>query len=397
MMFGTGIRLPFRLLGIPVLLDWSFLIILPLLAYIIGTQVGAIAPHLGIADPQELMRGGWPFLLGLVAALGLFASVVLHELGHAVVARLYGVKVRSITLWFLGGVARFEEMPRQRGAEAVVAVAGPLVSFALALLFAIVIGFVPPEASATRFVIGYLVFANALVAIFNLIPALPLDGGRILRSVLALFMPHLKATRISGAISKVFAVALGLLGLFSLNFFLVLIAIFIYLAVTAETSTTQMESLLRGMLVRDLMNPEVKTVSSDLRIADLMQHMLNERHLGFPVVDETGQVVGLVDVQKVQGHDPGTPIAQIMQREVPTIDQDAVAVDLFRMMMREGYGRIIALDAQGRMAGIITKTDIMRLVQLRSLVADITHASQFPPVNSDQYPYPRHGHLFPQH
>jgi Zn-dependent protease/predicted transcriptional regulator len=396
-MFGRAIRLPFNLLGIPLLLDWSFLIILPLLAYIIGRQIGLIAPQLGIEEAQVLTLGWWPYLLGLIAALGLFVSVVLHELGHSVTARLYGVKVRSITLWFLGGVAQFEEMPRQRGAEAVVAIAGPLVSFALAGLCWAAMGFIPRDAIATRFVFGYLVFANFIVAVFNLIPALPLDGGRILRSVLALFMPHLKATRISGAISKVFAIALGVIGLFSLNFFFILIAIFIYMAVNAETSTSQMESLLRGMLVRDLMNPQVKTVGPDLRVADLMQRMLNERHLGFPVVDEAGRVAGLVDIDSVQGHDSDAPITQIMQRDVPTIDQDARAVDLFRLMAREGYGRLIALDGDGRMAGIITKTDLMRVIQLRSVVADITSASQFPPVNSDRYPYPRHGHLFPQH
>ena len=128
-MFNRTIRLPFTLLGIPLRLDWSFLVILPLLALMIGSRIEHLAGMFGMPAPQATQLGGsWTaYLLGLVAAVGLFAGVVLHELGHAVMARAYGVRVRSITLWILGGVAEFDEVPRDRGAEAIIAMVGPLV------------------------------------------------------------------------------------------------------------------------------------------------------------------------------------------------------------------------------------------------------------------------------
>src|SRR5690606_16741322 len=157
--------------------------------------------------------GHRPLVLGLIAAVGLFIGVVLHELGHAVTARLYGVKVESITLWFLGGVARFEDMPRQPGGEAGVGAAGPPVSVILAGLCWLIAGALPSAMIATGFVFSYLAMLNIVIAVFNLIPALPLDGGRILRSLLALKMSHIRATQISGVISKVFAVVIGIMGL----------------------------------------------------------------------------------------------------------------------------------------------------------------------------------------
>src|SRR5206468_10405330 len=149
-----------------------------------------------------------PFALGLVGALGLFVSIVVHELGHAVVARLYGVKVRRITLWALGGMAEFDEMPRQRGAEAVVAVVGPIVSVAVGVLCWGILGLLPATAVAPRFVLSFLGGTNIYLALFNLLPAMPLDGGRVLRSLLALRMPHLRATQVAVTISKFLAIAM---------------------------------------------------------------------------------------------------------------------------------------------------------------------------------------------
>src|SRR3954469_11186292 len=134
-MFRKAFRLPFRLAGIPLYLDISFLIVLPLMVWLTTQNLGAMVRHPTAPVASGLFRGPAALLLGVVAVAGLFASVVLHELGHSLTARRYGVHVRRITLWFLGGVAEFEEMPRQRGAEAVVAIAGPIVSFALAGLF----------------------------------------------------------------------------------------------------------------------------------------------------------------------------------------------------------------------------------------------------------------------
>jgi len=372
MMLGRSYRLPLNLLGIPVYVDVSFLVVLPLLAWIIGSQLGYFAAMFGIPVTRTLAVGMAPYGLGLIAAAGLFISVVLHELGHAVMARRYGVKVRRITLWFLGGVAQFEEMPKQRGAEAVVSIVGPLVSLFIGGVCGLLLRTMPAGEIAGRFLLAYLTYMNIVLAVFNLIPALPLDGGRVLRSLLALAMPQTQATQIAGGISKFLAVAMGLFGLFSLNFFLLLVAIFIFAAVSAETRTGQLEELLRGALVRDLMNPHVSTVSPDLAVSDLTERMLQEHHLGFPVTDGNGNVLGLVTLQDVQGKDPALPIRDVMQPDAPTLPEEATAVEALRLMTRNGFGRVIATD-HGRMSGIITKTDLMRLIQIRMAGWGFTH------------------------
>lgn len=364
-MFGRSYRLPLNLLRIPVYVDLSFILVLPLLAWIIGSQVGYFAQMFGIPLGPALTTGGMPYLLGLIAAVGLFVSVVVHELSHAVTARGYNVKVTRITLWFLGGVAQFEEMPKQPGAEAVVAIVGPIVSLVIGVICWAILHALPSAPPAGRFVLAYLAYMNIVLAIFNLIPALPLDGGRVLRSLLALAMPPARATEVSAAVSKFLAVVMGLFGLFSLNFFLLLIAIFIYFAVSAETRTTRLEDLLRGALVSDLMNPEVHTVPPDLTVSDLEQRMFREHHLGFPVIDAAGNVLGMVTLHDVEGKDPATRVREVMKHDPPMLPEKATAAEALKLMSSNGFGRVIATRDGGRMSGIITKTDLMRLIQLR--------------------------------
>src|SRR3954470_7139437 len=174
-MFRKAFRLPFRLAGIPLYLDISFLIVLPLMIWLTAQNLSSMVHHPGVGLSPAALHGPLALLLGLVAVVGLFASVVLHELGHSLTARRYGVQVRRITLWFLGGVAEFEEMPRQRGAEAVVAIAGPLVSFALAGVFWAITAFAPLDAFPyVRLVTGYLYAINLALGVFNLLPAMPM-------------------------------------------------------------------------------------------------------------------------------------------------------------------------------------------------------------------------------
>src|SRR5215212_9186103 len=178
-MFRKAYRLPFSLLGIPIYIDVTFLFVLPLFAWMIARQVGFWAVQVGAEDHPSLHRPWVPLVLGLVGALGLFVSILVHELGHSVTARVYGVQVRRITLWLLGGMAQFDEMPRQRGAEAVVAIVGPLVSVAVGVACGLVGRVLPESAVPGRFVISYLASTNVLLAVFNMLPALPLDGGRV--------------------------------------------------------------------------------------------------------------------------------------------------------------------------------------------------------------------------
>ena len=364
-MFGKGIRI-FSAFGIPVYIDLTFLIVLPLFTVQIGSAVRAGHEPLGLdVDLAPLRAGALPYLLGLAVVIGLFLSVLIHEYGHALTARRYGVRTKRITLWLLGGVAQLENMPQQRGAEAVVAIVGPIVSFALAGLFYGVLLVVPGLPLAARYVLTYLTWTNVMLAVFNLLPALPLDGGRVLRSLLALRTDPLRATQVAGAVSKVLAFALGITGVFVFhNFWLVLIAFFIYMAVNAETQQSLVEYMLRGLRVRDLMNREVVSVPPNMTVGELLGLMMRHHHVGFPVLSD-GRLVGTVALRDVQGLPPHTLVEGAMSRTPSTIPEDAPALDAITKMGRSGFGRLIVVDPSGRMSGIITKTDLMRAIQVR--------------------------------
>ncbi len=362
-MFSQPIRLPFRLLGIPVSLDLSFLIVLPLFAFLIGSQLPVYLRLLQISAPPELLQGPTPYLLGLLAALGLFLSVLIHELGHALTARAYGVQTREITLWLLGGVAQLEHIPRSRGAEAVIAIAGPIVSVLLSGLFGLLRGLVPSAAEG-QFLLGYLSFVNLSLALFNLLPALPLDGGRILRSLLALNKPYLEATRTAVAISKVAAFALGLLGLFIGNLFMLLIAFFIFMAASAEAEQAVLNRTLEGLLVRDLMTREVSSVAPSLSVAELLEKMMQERHVGYPVVEE-GRLLGLIGLEDLNGASPQTRVLERMRPPLQ-VNEDTSALAALQRMAEQGFSRLLITDADGSLVGILSKTDLLRALQLRA-------------------------------
>lgn len=367
-MFRNAIRLPVRLLGIPLYLDWSFLLVLPLIAWLIASRVGLHAELFGMQESTErLTAGATPLVLGSIAAIGLFLSVVLHELGHAVTARLYGVEVKSITLWFLGGVAAMKEMPRHPGGEAVVGIAGPLVSFALGgvcWLGVLAVGNASIEAA---FVLRYLALINVVLAVFNLIPALPLDGGRILRSLLALRMPHLEATRVAAGIGKGLAVVMGIFGLLTVNVFLIFIAFFVFMMAHAEQSQSVVVDLLGGLRVRDLMTRELETVPETISVGELAREMFQRRRSGFPVEDAQGRIVGVVGVAQLKGAEQSTPVARVMRSPAPAISPEAEAIEALRMMSEDDYQRLIVTDEGGAALGIVCKSDLLRAIEVRSV------------------------------
>ena len=367
-MFRNAIELPFRVLGIPIKLDRSFLLILPLFAWIIGSQVPAFVEMLrgtGPAiDPTPLTEGLMPYVIGLIAAIGLFTSVLIHELGHAVAGRMYGAETKEITLWFLGGVAQFDDMPRQRGAEAVVAIAGPITSFLLAIL-CWAIWQIPPKSAALLFIFSYLATTNAALAIFNLLPALPLDGGRVLRSLLALRLEYVRATRIAANISRVLAILMGIFGVLSTQWLLVAVAFFIYNAVQAETRHAVISSSLEHLKVRDVMTTEVATVDPDMPLEQFAQLIYFKKHLGYPVVSAEGTLLGFAKLQDAQEHPQGQTVADIM-RPARTIADSAEAIDALKHISEADLGRLVVLDSLGKMVGVVGKTDLIKAMQTAS-------------------------------
>ena len=371
-MFRSSFRLPVRLLGIPIRLDTSFLLVLPIFAWLIGSQIpsyGAFLESFIDIDASGLQHGLTPYLLGLIAAIGLFASVLVHELGHAVIARLYGVEVQEITLWFLGGLAQFEELPKQRGAEAVVAVAGPVTSLILAALgFGASFLAATGLPSATIFVFSYLALTNLFLAVFNLLPALPLDGGRILRSLLALAMPNTRATRIAGAASRAVALLLVFIGIFRLDVFVLIVAFFIYGAVRAEVQNALIEELPTPRTVHDLMTTEVITVDPDMPLEQFAKLVYFQPHRGYPVVDGDDRVLGFAVVQDAneEEHPDDATVAAIVRPAELMLETDP-ATDALSRLNRSAVGRLVVVDQDDRIAGVLSRTDVLRELQQRSV------------------------------
>lgn len=371
-MVKSSFRLPFDIFGIPIRLDATFVLLVALLTWLVGARVGTYIELFELPlDPAPLQRGIAPWLLGLLSALGLVLSVLIHELAHALTARRYGVEIKEIRLWILGGVAQFKAMPQQPRAEAVVAIMGPVTSAVLGVLLWWLAGLLGAGAGAGLVVISYLAAVNVVLAVFNLLPALPMDGGRVLRSLLATRMSHLRATRIAASVSQIIAVLMGIFGLLSFNLFLVAIAFFVYIAVQAESQHAAITRALEDITVADLMSRDVVTVDAGTSVEAFVRLMLERKHVFFPVVDEHDTVVGVVRLQNVQDAPPDARVADVMSREIVDVDVDASAVEAFTRIEESEGRRLIVRDAQDRMVGLITTTDLLRAVQIRMAGQDV--------------------------
>ncbi|MEZ3115775.1 CBS domain-containing protein [Halobaculum sp. MBLA0147] len=362
-----GIRVG-RVAGIPIQLNWTFLVILPVFAWLIGQQVGALVAPLndlfGLSIATGTLDGGLrPLVLGAVAAVGLFVSVLCHEFGHSLTARRYGYGIESITLWLFGGVAQFEENPDDWRAELVIAVAGPAVSVLLGVGFGAVVLAVPSPAPVA-FVLAYLAATNVVLAAFNMLPGFPMDGGRVLRALLASSYSYPKATKIAADVGKVFAVGLGLLGLLGRDWLIVGLALFVYVAASGEAQQTAIQAALQDVRVGDVMTPApaVKTVSPDTSVAALLDKMVRERHTGYPVIDG-GHLVGMVtleDTERVREVEQSAyTVSDVMATEVASVRPDTDAMDALQAMQRRGVGRLVVVDEHGDLTGLVSRTDLM--------------------------------------
>ncbi|WP_435156042.1 M50 family metallopeptidase [Haladaptatus sp. DFWS20] len=355
--------------GIPIKLDLTFLLILPVFAWLIGTQVGLWVETLnqlwGLGLTAEpLSSGMMPWVLGAAAAIGLFAGVVLHELGHSVVAMRFGFPIDSITLWIFGGIARLTDQPENWLEELLIAVAGPVVSIVLGVISYLALFAIPVQLEAVRFVVAYLALMNLVLAAFNLLPGFPMDGGRVLRALLARTRPFAEATQTAAEVGKLFAILLGLFGLLGGNIILIGIAFFIYIGATGEAQQTVLSAAFRGVRVRDVMTPEedLQTVSSDTPIADLLEMMFKQRHTGYPVVDN-GELVGMITLDDARSVRPverdAYRVQEVMSTDVKTIPADSDALEALETIQQNGIGRLPVIDVDGNVTGIISRTDLM--------------------------------------
>ncbi|SFF81221.1 Zn-dependent protease (includes SpoIVFB) [Halopelagius inordinatus] len=361
-----GIRIG-SVFGIPIKLDLTFLLVLPLFAWLIGSDVAGLVEGINglfgsSIDAVGLTAGSMPWILGTAAAVGLFVCVLLHEFGHSLVAMRYGYEIDSITLWLFGGVASFAEMPEDWRQELTIAVAGPLVSVLVGAVS--YVGFLAtPAIPPVRFVLGYLALTNVLLAAFNMLPGFPMDGGRVLRALLARKRPHARATQIAAEVGKAFAFVLAIVGLF-VNLFLVALAFFIYIGASSEAQQTVMKAAFQDVSVRDVMTPREKldTVDERASVAELMDRMFTERHTGYPVM-RNGRLVGMVTLNDARTvtevERDAYRVEDVMSKELRTITPNADAMDAIGAMQEQSVGRLPVVDEAGELVGLISRSDLV--------------------------------------
>ncbi|OQC71512.1 MAG: Zinc metalloprotease [Euryarchaeota archaeon ADurb.Bin009] len=367
-----------NLAGIPVKLHWSFLLVIPLFAWIIGSQIRLttelIAALFGVPIDVTLIAAGLnPYILGSVVALGLFVGVFIHEMAHSLIAKAKGIEIHSITLLILGGVSQMEETMPDPKIELPMALAGPMTSLALGLISAALVYIFdavvpdPAVAGVLVFTFGYLGLLNILLFGFNLLPAFPMDGGRVLRAWLARRMPLSRATRIAADVGKGFAVVFGIVGLLFLNPILIIIAFFIYIGASQEATVLRYNILLQDITVADAMSSPVVTVEPTTPLSRLVEMMYETKHLGFPVVDR-GALVGIValaDVHKITPQDrEAMQVRDVMTRNPTTLPPSAPLLDALKIITGKDIGRIPVVS-DGALVGIVTRTDVLRVMELR--------------------------------
>jgi Zn-dependent protease/CBS domain-containing protein len=369
-----------RLFGIPILIHYTFLLVIPLFAWIIGSQITSTIDMLKeifqvSIDTTVVTAGYMPYVLGTISALGLFFGVLVHELAHSLVARKKGIGINSITLMIFGGIATMEEGVPDPKAELPMALVGPIAS----LLFGLVccgIVYVVPSLSVSSstggvliFIFGYLGVLNILLCFFNLIPAFPMDGGRVLRAWLAGRMPLHRATKIAADVGKGFAVIFGIVGLFMFSPFLILIALFIYIGANMESTAVRYSHLLQDVTVGSMMSSPVTTVAPTLPVSQVIGMMYSSKHLGFPVV-ERDTLVGMITLADVNRTSPidreAMQVRDVMTRDPITLPPSAPVIDALRIMSVHNFGRIPVVE-DGKILGIVTRTDILKVTELRQV------------------------------
>lgn len=355
-------------------MDWSFKLFdvagtavrVHFTFFLLLAWIGAVAWARG--GPAEAIDG-------LVFILLLFVCVVLHEFGHIVAARRYGIRTPDVTLLPIGGVASLERMPEKPSQEIVVALAGPAVNLVIALVLVIVLGArfdltqMAQLEQAQTTLVGRMAAANVALLVFNLIPAFPMDGGRVLRALLATGLGYTRATRVAASIGQGLAVVLAIIGLMG-NPLLVLIAVFIFLAASGEAGYVQMRDYTRGYLASHAMITTFQTLGPQSTADDAAQLLLRTTQKEFPVVDGAGVLRGIVTHEALIGalrsSGGATPVLDIMTRDVPTVPESGCLDAVFKLMQERGGTRFVGVvDPSNRLIGYITAENLAELVMIR--------------------------------
>lgn len=326
------------------------------------------------------------FLLLVVAAAGgakivfligaVFFFVTIHELCHSLVARRFGIKVSEITLLPIGGVASMSRMPERPAQELMIALAGPASNIAIVLLFFFPVRallgddnlFHSPSTLTWRLTASYAYWINLALAGFNLLPAFPMDGGRVLRAVLALRMGYRRATRVAVGFGHAFALAFAYFGIVKLNLILIAIAVFTYIAASNEDMQVQVKEALKKFKVCDILPRDFATLSKERTLADVLELVFHSHQEDFPVVS-SGRLSGFItrqDIMKgVHSGGTGVRVGDIMRTRVPKVKASDSLVRAQALMQEAGVRALPVVDG-GAVKGVVTLEDIGRVYSLAS-------------------------------
>lgn len=317
----------------------------------------------------------------LIFVVLVFGCVVAHEFGHVLVARSFGVSTPDITLYPFGGIARLNTMPQEPVREFLIAIAGPAVNVVIAIALLLFAGatLTPGEASSLTNdqadLASRLATTNVVLAVFNLIPAFPMDGGRLLRAGLASRVGFERATRLAATVGHWIAFALAFVGLFS-NPMLIVIAVFIFFAATAEMQATEVRSFSTDLPVVRAMMTEFATLPTRASIADAVECLLRTSQKTIPVTDEAGRISGVLNINGVIRalHRPASPqpsVADVMDGDIPTLPQTAKLDEAFRLLQEKAAPAIAIVDADARLTGLVTLETMAEMLMLHEASASV--------------------------
>jgi Zn-dependent protease/CBS domain-containing protein len=321
--------------------------------------------------------GGWDAAWqGVLFIVLLFTCVLLHEFGHVFAARRYGIRTPDITLLPIGGVARLQRMPDKPAQELVVAIAGPAVNVAIAAALFVYLGHLTDGTEAAQIedpridMLSKLASVNVMLVVFNLIPAFPMDGGRVLRALLAMRLSYGRATQIAANCGQGIAFLFGFLGLF-FNPMLIFIAIFIYLGAAAEARHAQLKDISTGLPVSEAMMTQFITLPTEATLDRAVEALLRTTQHEFPVVDVSRNLIGILTrddiIRGLRESNAHASVADLMHRQIPVIQHDSSFDEAFRRMQECECPGLGVLNRDGQLVGLITPEAIGEMMMVLSL------------------------------
>lgn len=371
-MFGSSIKL-FKVFGIEIRLDYSWFIIFALFAYFFGF----------IYFPSVLsgLNKGLLALITIITVILFFTSVLIHEMSHSLVARSRGTSVEKITLFLFGGMAQIEKEPETPNSELIMAIAGPAASFVVAAIFG-VIWFFTKNIALVREPVKYLAIINIVLGVFNMLPGYPLDGGRVLRSIVWRVTGNLeRATFIASTTGRAIGfmiIAAGVFFILTGNFlngvWLAFIGWFIQSSAQMGYRQLIFETSIKGIKVRDIMNENIVNVTKDITIQDLVDDYFMKYRFGrFPVIEDekTQRFIGVISLHDIKGVSkeewPEVKIGDIVKSvsESEKVDMSMEISDAIKKMGKNDLGHLVVMSGD-KLRGIITKSDVMRFIRIRS-------------------------------